>query len=234
MARSLTRASSEYLQPAVTPNRTASMSWGAWIRPQSIGSGEFHTLLSKGTIGGDRNYYFDLRNPSGTPQLEFAYTVGGSFVEYRHTQTLTASQLYHIVWTVNWSSPAVELYIDGAAKSPTLAAGTPGTPDTTATQTMRIGALVQSTSTQSDYYNGEISELFIVTEVITAAEVASLAQGFSPPLVLRSRTFDAYYPIIGRYSPEIDQTSARTATVTGTTTVAHPRIITPRRKSRTV
>lgn len=86
-------------------------------------------------------------------------------------------------------------------------------------------------------WRGEIAEVAIWDAALedspgatpgVSSEIASLAKGVSP-LLVRPQSLVYYWPIVGKYSPEIDLISAGGMTVTGTATAAHPRVFMPKR-----
>lgn len=87
--------------------------------------------------------------------------------------------------------------------------------------TSNIGML-EFNGTDIRLFNGDISELGIWNVVLDDAQIAGLAEGFSP--LNYSNGLKTYYPIIGRHSPEIELINGDDGTVSGTTTVVHPRV----------
>lgn len=81
------------------------------------------------------------------------------------------------------------------------------------------------------FAEGYIAEVAIWAAELTDAEIAILAKGTSP-LLVRPDALVAYWPIVGRHSPEIDLVGGSHLTVTGTiSTQAHvPVRYPPRRK----
>lgn len=76
-------------------------------------------------------------------------------------------------------------------------------------------------------FDGNIAELAIWNVEISAAEYAVLNAGYSP-LFIRPQSLVAYWPLIGRTSPEIDIVGGYNMTLTNSpTTAAHPPIIYP-------
>lgn len=76
-------------------------------------------------------------------------------------------------------------------------------------------------------YTGLIAEAAVWDAALTDAEVAILALGVSP-LLVRPASLVAYWPLIGRNSPENDRVGTFPLTVTGATVADHCRIIRPR------
>lgn len=77
-------------------------------------------------------------------------------------------------------------------------------------------------------FNGRIAEAAIWNAALTNGEVAILALGYSP-LFVRPASLVAYWPLIGRYDPEIDVRGISPMSITGATVGDHPRVLAPRR-----
>jgi hypothetical protein len=90
----------------------------------------------------------------------------------------------------------------------------------------RITLGVRDSGSQIQFFNGELGEAGVWNVVLTQAEIDSLATGVSP-LLIRPSSLIAYWPLIGRTSPEIDIVGGFDQTVTGATQAAHPRVIQP-------
>lgn len=120
--------------------------------------------------------------------------------------------------------------------------GTPTTQGTTSRvpsgiNQITIGCEQHSSGTLALPWHGEIAEVAIWDAALedspgatpgVSSEIASLAKGVSP-LLVRPQSLVYYWPIVGKYSPEIDMISAGGMTVTGTATAAHPRVFMPKR-----
>ena len=74
----------------------------------------------------------------------------------------------------------------------------------------------------------EISEVALWNRVLDAGEIAALGKRYTPAHFRRGGL--NYWPLIGRNSPEIDLWRGANGTLTGTSAVAHPRVILPRRR----
>ena len=77
------------------------------------------------------------------------------------------------------------------------------------------------------WFNGNLAEVGMWDATLTAAEMGILAKGFSPQFV-RPGNLLAYWPLIGKHSPEDELISNGTGTLTGTAAADHPRIIYPK------
>jgi hypothetical protein len=95
----------------------------------------------------------------------------------------------------------------------------------------QIGQWNYNDGVQLNYTNGRIAEAAIWNVALTDAEVSLLALGYSP-LFVRPGSLVSYWPIIGRYSPEIDVVGGLGLTLNAAPAVAeHCRIFYPKRKT---
>lgn len=115
-------------------------------------------------------------------------------------------------------------YYNGLAATEETTSRTPTLPDT-----VSIGGHLYNTSTIARTWDGDVAEAAIYNVGLTAAEVAMLAAGYSP-LMVRPEALVAYWPLVGRNSPETDIVGKYDLTLTGTTASPHPRIIRPSAK----
>lgn len=77
------------------------------------------------------------------------------------------------------------------------------------------------------FLDGQLAEIGMWDATLTVDEMAALAKGFSPHCVRPGALF-AYWPLIGRHSPEIELFGKQEGTLTGTAAIEHPRIIYPK------
>lgn len=112
-----------------------------------------------------------------------------------------------------------------------------------ATNTTDTGATVSSTRVDigahyynkalTAYFSGVIAEVGVWLAALTDAEIALLALGYSP-LLVRPASLQNYWPLIGRYSPEIDlgNSAAMTLSASAPVVADHPRVLYPSRLAR--
>lgn len=141
--------------------------------------------------------------------------------KYSNTGAIAEDTLYHGLVTFDNTALNANIYING-------------TELTYATNTAGVGTLVDDSGNdlfigdRGDVirnFDGLLAEVGIWNRILTAGEIASLAAGFAPIFYRNGLRF--YCPIIGNNSPENDLIGGIAGTVTGSTKVAHPRIIYP-------
>lgn len=122
-----------------------------------------------------------------------------------------------------WSAiNARAAYFNGANKGTNNTSLTPNVPTKT-----DIGCYYTWTTSGVPYrfWSGLIAEAAMWNIALTDAEVAVLATGISP-LAVHPANLVAYWPLIGKYSPEIDTVGGYGMTLTASAPVvaAHPRV----------
>jgi hypothetical protein len=125
---------------------------------------------------------------------------------------------HHLAVTV--ASNNGSFYLDGAADG-TFTRGNPGT----------AGGQTKSIAAQFDGqapFNGTLAEMAVWSTALSAAEVASLANGFSP-LLIRPSALVAVWPLLGPFNPELDlwKNNLAGTLVNGPAAAAHPRAVYP-------
>lgn len=214
MARNLAKASTQYLSIASAVVAAEPFSVSCWFT-HTAAQTQDGTLFCVGTIGTSEHHALETttagtirartRNASGA----LSATTTGAFTD--DTWTHAAG-----VWA---SSSSRAAYRDGANK------GTDANNRAiTSFDGTRIG--VQTGGTLR-YWDGLMAEMGFWGVALSDDEVALLAKGVSP-LMVRPADLVAYWPLIGRFSPEIDLVGGNNMTLNGTPTQAdHPRIFYP-------
>jgi hypothetical protein len=82
---------------------------------------------------------------------------------------------------------------------------------------------IGTTNDGTDFMSGDIAEAAMWDVALGDDEVLMLGVGFSP-LCIRPQSLVAYWPLVGRHSPEIDMIGKFDMTVTGAAAANHPRI----------
>ena len=178
------------------------------------------------SLGGAFNYYYALLmsgTTSGDP-LYLEARAGGTS-SYARTTTGYSINTWHHSCAVVASATDRRVFIDGGSKDTETVTRNP-TITTTA-----IGVNLHG-GTAYNGMVGAMAEAAIWDVALTDAEVAIVASGISP-LLMRPNDLVAYWPIIGRTSPEIDIFGGYDMSITGGSMAAapHPRIAYPSHKT---
>ena len=117
----------------------------------------------------------------------------------KSTTSWSTNTWHHAAGTVT-SATAAAAYLDGGGKDTTTANGGA----LSGLDATYIGANDQAAdATIGQYMSGRIAEVGVWNVVSTDAEIVILALGYSP-LLVRPQSLVAYWPLIGKTSPEID------------------------------
>jgi hypothetical protein len=217
MARTFASASSQYLENGAAVLTDYPVTIAAWVRPATIGVAQTPVALSQS--GGTARCLLQIS--SGDNFTAFNAATGGGASGFSSSTGTVSANTWHHGAAVFTSATSRTAYLDGVA----------GTPETT---NVAIAGLNRTTigarynTTIGAYMNGDVAEAAIWNVALTAGEIASLADGLAP-IAVRPDSLVAYWPLIGRASPEYDVVGGFAMTLTNTpTTGAHPRIYRPR------
>lgn len=164
------------------------------------------------------NHYFILRAAgvaAGDPIAAGARA--GNGVQVAVTSTGYSANTWHHACGVFTGSTDRTAYIDGGSSGSNTGSATPAGADRTSIGQLRALTPIQPMS-------GRIAEAAIWNVALTAAEISVLADGFCP-LFVRPSALQAYWPLVGRYSPEISIRGGFDLTVTGAVVGDHVRQI---------
>lgn len=113
------------------------------------------------------------------------------------------------------------MYVDGVSQTVTRAIAPAGSLNA-GTRSMTFG---QRFGGSGNKYNGAAAEFGLWNRILTAGELAGLAKWSVPNTCPRGLI--SYYPLLGRYSPELDLApgvASGSGTVTSTSIADHPRV----------
>lgn len=185
-----------------------------WFNSDNIGISQ--VLMSVGDTGTADNYHYLRAAGSVASDPVQAGSAAGGTARNAATTTGYSTNTWHHACGVFTAAADRAAFIDGGSKGTNTQSTSPAGVDATA-----IGRL--ETSTPANHMSGMIAEAAIWDVALTDAEVALLAASYSP-LLVRPQNLVAYWPLIGRTSPEIDTIGRFEMTVTGAVVAAHPRI----------
>ena len=211
MARNFTATSSQYLSTASAPASGTPMTIACWCKVSAGASGTSpgRAPVAVGVNGGTHR---NQLNVVGIQTQLFAQ--GATASEQLTLNNLTADQLFHFAGVFASSSSRTG-YVDGAA----IATGTTNIGSQNAANTITIGA--RWNTTIGNFYNNDIAEVGVWNVALTAAEIASLADGMTCDKV-RPQSLVFYAPLVRELQ---DVRGGLTITNNNTATVAvHPRV----------
>ena len=153
-----------------------------------------------------------------------ATAVSGNLGAYSQAESTTGYTLgtWHHGCSVFESSTSRTAYIDGGNSGTDTVSITPAA----AITGFSIG-VARSGSGPLGYFNGLIAEVAVWDVALTPAEIASLARGVSP-IFIRPENLFAYWPLIGRASPDLELINALSVSVVNSPPQAdHCRVVYP-------
>jgi hypothetical protein len=194
---------------------------GLWYKGTSGLVGNFKYLLSKVLLAGEHPSFGFSTN--ATEALRFLQGYGTSSGQLVVSPTIASATAFDGAWHYLMGSADgsnVRIYLDGVEQG---------------TGTAQVGATVYSSgglyvgsfdgATNSLYFNGGLAELVVFDKIPDAAERAALAKGYSP-LAVKPASVVMYWPLIGKYAPEIDVVGGVNLTNNGTVQALNgPRLI---------
>jgi hypothetical protein len=217
MSRSFVAASSQYLSASGTPVASPPITVSGWVRPASSAGNKAWLSLGSSTANQRHLLYYS--------------TTGSFFAFSGNGGTFGQSGLSFVGGVGTWTHLAAVF----SATNSRLAYvnGTAGAANTTnvsvAYDRIYVGAYYTSGALQAGYYHdGDEAEIGVWAAALSADEIAALAKGASP-LEIRPDSLAAYWPLIGRASPETDWVGGYSLSVTGATQADHPPVLRRRR-----
>lgn len=217
MARAFDDASSQYLQNNNVIVADDPCTFACWFRADddTISS---HLVSIANSASNAGEISLESRGAHGDV-IGFIHSDGTVGGRASSTTSWTANTWRHAAGVLVGNSSRFA-YLDGGGKGSNTT--TIGTGTYTRTAIARLPRL-----SPASYYSGSIAEVGIWSAALTDAEIAILALGYSP-LLVRPQSLVAYWPLIGRTSPEIDRVGGYNMTlVNAPTTAVHPRVIYP-------
>jgi len=210
MARSFASASSQYLvfsSPILSSYPVSMACW--WYTTNDIGARD---LMAISGLGGSQ-----LMSAGGQHVIAATLNLGAVYAD--NVTGYSTSTWNHSTATFS-SATNRNLYLNGGAAATNATSKAWPAVTETAIATRYSGII-------TSYFNGFIAEVGIWSAALTRAEADTLAAGHSP-LLIRPQSLVAYWPLIGRTSPEIGLVGGYDMALVNAPTVAvHPRIIYP-------
>jgi hypothetical protein len=223
MARSFAVASSQYLENAAAALTDYPVSMACWFQLAALGGAAGKTLMGLSESGGTARCVMQV-TVGASPDFLTVFsgaTGGGATASVVHGTTIAINTWYLAVGVFGSAASRI-CYLNTIPSAEEMTSVA-----MTGVNRTNIGA--RYNTTVGAYYDGIVAEAALWNVALTAADVAQLAARFAPPLVRRSGIV-AYWPLIGRNSPENDIKGGFPLTLTNTpTTASHCPIIYPRK-----
>ncbi len=219
MARNVVAASTQYVK---VPNAADfNISGGAltvgMLIKTTLSSGDTCPLGKWDPGSNRRQFLLQMLNPG--PKLRVALSSNGTLTYVQDGTTNLTPGWWHIALV--YDSPNLFCYVNGASEGSVNIGISIGAQ----TSDLFFGC-ISSLDVPAVPFDGDIAEVGIWNAALTASEMASLGKRFSPRLI-RPQSLKGYWPLTGKYSPEIDLARGNNGTVTGATASEHPRVYYP-------
>ena len=214
MARKF-NGSDEYLQIGNVPVSAAPITVSCLFNSDDITHNGCMVHL---TDRNETDEYFMLTIRGADPGDFVQWTARTTGTNVSATSTLAFTNVgWHHACGIEYAADSRAVFYDGGNKGTETTNVVPAGLDRTALGSMQD-------SSPGLYYNGELAEVAIWNVALTDAEVYILSLGTSP-LLVRPESLVAYWPLMGRTSPEIDLIGRFELTVTGATIIEHPPVL---------
>lgn len=214
MARDFDDATPDYLQtdsPGITSEPFSMACWA-----QAHDTSIVHSLMFFGDNSGGNNWHSLSVNTGGNVQAVSRQGSGATGAAAT-SGTISTSTWFHAagVWTDDSDRKA---YLDGSEGTDTTTIVVNGE--------NRIACGMLRDSSPSNAHDGLVAEAAVWDVALTPGEIAILAKGYSP-LFVRPQGLVHYWPLIGRFDPEVDLVGGASLTVATAIQAAHPRVFMP-------
>lgn len=217
MARNFVAASSQRASVAAAAASAAPLTMVCWFRSSSNTANQ--AVMSLNAAASNDEFNIRVRGDVGGDPIAAIAKEGGTDAIVNSTAGYTVDVWAHAC-AVFASSTSRTIYLNGGNSATDTTSAAPASIARTA-----IGCLGRPTPVV--FFSGDVAEAALYNAALTAAEAAMLALGVSP-LLVRTGALVGYWPLLGRFSPEIDLRGGNGLTLTNTPVYAdHPRIIYP-------
>ena len=214
MARTFDNNAANYLSKTSAAVTAVPLTIAAWVNRSTFTTSDV-ILAINNPVADEAHFKLVILASDVVSARTKSALAGGSGANT--TTTITATGWNHCCGVFR-SATSRDAYLNGGGKGSNASDITPLLLDR-----MYIGA----TDAGTDPFDGGICEVALYNIALSDAEVALLAKPVSP-LFVRPEGLVAYWPIMGRYSPEIDIVGGFHMTVNGTLAqLNHPRIYHP-------
>lgn len=217
--------STQYVQRAAFTAVTGyPFSFACWINPDDITFGTADKYIFSIADTAANNNYFALLVKDADSKLRAAgvnLDAPSAVRAWDTTATVSTAAWQHVAGVFTAATDIIA-YLNANSAG---AYGNTQDPSPVGTDSLSMGALVRSNVVA--YFDGKIAEAGLWNVALTAAEIAMLEEGWSP-LQVRPASLVAYWPIIGRVSPEPDWVGGFDLTLTNApANAAHAPVMPP-------
>lgn len=218
-------STSNYLSASDAAATAPPLTMAAWgLVTGAVGTNMTIMTLTTATGGSGQDLHALQLDGSTSGRVRATSNDTGGAASAVATAAPSANTWFHAagVWSATNSRAA---FLNGGNKGTNTTSKTVPSSNRTA-----IGVNGIATPGQAFSSTGLLAEAAIWNAALTDAEIAVLATGVSP-LAVRPGSLVAYWPLIGKNSPENNLRSGGTMAITGSlSAAAHPRIIMPPRQ----
>lgn len=202
-------ASTQYIRNTATPVDNTPFTMACWFRVTSAGTNR--TLMSIENSTATDGWRLIC---SGTNVIRFAGRSNNTITFQLDTTATWTANTWHHACATSASNSNRSIYLDGGN---VITSSTTVTAPAAARTNITIGAAANT----GQPFTGQIAEVAIWNEVLTASEIASLGKSMSPSLI-RPQSLRVYIPLIR----ELNELSSRLSlqAISGPTVDTHPRI----------
>ena len=221
MARSL-NGSTQYLESTTAVVTGLPVTFSCWVYPTAISRFQAAMCISRATGAVDQDLLRLI--VYNTNVIEAASFQATTPTVSTTIGTITANAWHHLAATFS-SSGGQFVWLNGTKSSSGGNSRVPAGLDRTS-----IGRQIVN-STQFFPWQGRIAEAAVYSVVLDDAEIAAMADGYTP-LQIRPQSLVAYYPLGGHYGQlDVDRWKNRydLTAYNSPTWADHPRVIYPRR-----
>lgn len=215
MARSF-NGTSDYIEHATAVVTVEPMTFACWFNANNFTA--INSLISIGSVTSNDRWNLRTASTTGAVTAFAASETSGSATSTSNPTTGS----WHHACAVFASETDRRVFLNGGSKGTNATSVAAVNPDVTT-----IGARYAS-AVRGAFWPGLMAEPVIWNVALTDAEVLLLP--LYAPSLIRPESLKAYWPFLGRYSPEIDVRGGFNGTVTGATVADHPRVIYKRRR----
>jgi hypothetical protein len=214
LARSNTGSASNYLS-GTNPASGVPLTMACWFNPVNVTA--YMNLMCLNRSGSGDHYFVMAADGATAGDPIFIEEANNSTFQGASTSAGFTANVWHHACGVFSADNARAVYLNGGSKG--TGAGNVSPAPSSINQIVLNQYRGGGDPTGSGVLNGSMAEAAVWNAALTDDEVLALSRGYSPRLV-RPASLVAYWPLVGRYSPEIDLRGGFPLTIAGTMATA--------------